>query len=423
MKITLLFLTVFITSYLLHIDPAYAGDTLTWEECICEAKENHPDLISAAERVKQAKRDIEIDLSSILPQVNSSASGKRGRASTAKTRNTYTYGVTGEQLVFDGFKTSSEVSNSFKIMKAVEYTYAVTSSNIRLNLRSAFTELLKAQELITLTEDIVNRRKQNLELVRLRFNAGREHKGSLLTAEADLAQAEFEAAQAERNMSIVQRELTKELGRSVKKEIKAEGNFSLGVDYGAAADFERLADETPFLKELIARKEAARYNLLSKESDFFPQVYLNASAGKTSKSFLPKNEEWSLGWAVSFPLFEGGSRIAEVSKAKSQYNQAKVDERSGRDSVLVTLESAWKNLQDGTANVSVKNKFLEAAEERSKIASVQYEQGLISFDNWIIIENNLVDAKKEYLNAEADMLINEAYWIQAIGGTLDYDKH
>ena len=421
MKIIVLFIPFFILS-LLKIDSACGQDVITWEDCVREAKENHPDLISAAEEVKQAKRDMDIDLSAILPQVTTDASGKRGKTASAKTDYTYKYSLTGEQLVFDGFKTSAEVSNSFKNVKAEEYNYAVTSSNIRLNLRSAFAKLLKAQKLVTLTEEITGRRRQNLELVRLRYEAGREHKGSLLTAEADLAQAEFEVAQAKRNISLAQRELTKELGRNVKKDIKAKGFFTVKKNYSDMLDFESLADNTPFLRELIAKKEAARYNLLSEESDFFPQVYLNTSVGKSGSSFLPRDEQWSAGWSISFPLFEGGSRIAETSKARSQYNQAKADERSGRDSVLVTLESTWKDLQDGIANVSVKNKFLEAAQERAKISSAQYEKGLTSFDDWVIIEDNLVNTKKEYLDVQADMLIDEAYWVQAIGGTLEYDE-
>ncbi len=421
MKIIILFIPFFTLS-LLNSNLVCAQNVLTWGDCVREAKENHPDLISAREEVRQAKRDLDMDLSTILPQVTTAASGKRGKTASSKTDYTYKYSLTGEQLIFDGFKTSAEVSNSFKNVKAKEYSYAVTSSDIRLNLRSAFAELLKAQELITLTEEIAKRRRQNVELVRLRYEAGREHKGSLLTAEADLAQAEFEVVQAQRNISLVQRELTKELGRNVKKATEVKGSFAVSEDYSSMPDFEHLADGTPFLRELIAKKEAARYNMLSEESDFFPLVYLNTSVGKSGSSFLPRDEEWSAGWSVSFPIFEGGSRIAETSKARSEYRQAKADEKSGRDSVLVTLETAWKDLQDEIANVSVKKKFLEAAQERSKISSAQYEKGLTSFDDWIIIEDNLVDAKKDYLNAQTNMLIDEAYWIQAIGGTLEYDK-
>ncbi|HDP16359.1 MAG TPA: TolC family protein, partial [Candidatus Omnitrophica bacterium] len=406
---------------LLYMTPAHARDILTWEECVSEAKKNHPDLLSAAEKVRQAKEDKAIETSSLLPQINSSVSGKSAKSSAGAATDTYSYGLTGEQLVFDGFKTIHNISGASETLKAEEYNYAVTSSNIRLNLRSAFTGLLKARELLSLTKEISKRRNENLELVRLRYEAGREHKGSLLTAEADLAGAEYEVKQAERNIMLSRRELSAEMGLAKPGPVNVAGDFIVPPHYGVKPDIDRLADSTPFLRELMARKEASRHDLKSQKADFLPRIYLNGAVGKTREEWPPGDDTWSFGMTVSLPIFEGGSRISEVKKADSKLRQAEADERSGRDSVLVTLETAWKNLRDAIENVSVRKKFLEATEERARITQAQYETGLISFDNWIIIEDNLVNAKKAFLNAEANMLIAEAYWIQAMGGTLEYD--
>ena len=407
---------------ILNVTFTYSQEILTWEECVRRAKAEHPDLISAAEKVKQTKADRDIAISAILPQLDSELSAGKSKAAGKKAKETYSYSVSGRQLVFDGFKSASGISGSLKTVTAQEYDYAVVSSNIRLNLKSAFAELLKAQELISLTEDIAGRRSQNLRLVTLRYEAGREHKGSLLTAKADMAQAEFEVSQAKRSSSLARRQLLKEMGINKMEPVEVSGDFSIRNSYDDKPDFEYLADTTPFLRELIAKKEAARYDFQSAQSDFFPEVYLNASAGRTSADWPPEGDDWSAGGSVSFPLFEGGSRIAEVSKAKSKLRQAEADERSGRDSVLVTLEKTWKDLKDAIANVSVKEKFMEAAKERAKIASAQYETGLASFNDWVIIEDNLVNARKAYLNAQKDMLVSEAYWIQAIGGTLAYEE-
>ena len=401
---------------------AYSEELITWEECLRTARQSNPDLISAIEQIKQANRDIGIDLSGILPQIDSEVRGKRVKSNTKKPANTYTYTVSASQLVFDGFKTSSEVSNALKTFNAVCYNYDVVSSDVRLALRSAFTNLMRAEALILITENIFLRRKQNLELVKLRYEGGREHRGAYLTAQADVAQAELDIAEAERSVLLSQRELSKELGLEKMKSMVAEGDFSLSGDYSAKPDIDYLARATPFLKELISKKEAAVYNVNSKEADFFPKLYLDGSFGRTNNEWPPKKNEWSAGVSASLPLFEGGSRVLEVSKAKSELIQAKSEERSGRDSVLVTLERSWKNLKDAVADVSVKNKFLIAAEERAKISRAQYATGLTSFNDWIIIEDNLVKAQKAYLDAEAEMLYAEAYWIQAIGGTLAYDE-
>ncbi|MDY6950427.1 MAG: TolC family protein [Thermodesulfobacteriota bacterium] len=396
-----------------------AQESLTWKDCVKEALKQHPDVISAKEKVRQTEADRKITRSAILPQVTTEASGRRSDTETQPEQESYAYAIRGSQLLFDGFKTSSELKAATQTMVAQEYDYAVVSSNVRLALKKAFASLLRAQELISLTEEIAERRRQNVDLIRLRYEAGREHRGALLTAEADLAQASFEVARAKRNLFVAQRELSKELGRKEVSPITAAGSFDMEDLPVERPDFESLAGETPFLKELIARKEAAQWGVKSARAEFFPQVYLNASFGETATDWPPKDDEWSAGVTLSLPIFEGGSRPARVSKSKSQLSQLEADQESGRDSVLLTLEKTWKGLQDAADFVSVQKKFLDAGRERAKIAGAQYSTGLVAFDDWIIIENNLVSAKKAYLDAQADLLVAEANWYQAKGGTLE----
>ena len=406
------------------LNNVYAEKVITWKNCVEEAIKNHPDLISASEKLKQSKSDKAITTSTILPQISADASDKKLETDVKKEYEASSYGITGKQLLFDGFKTANDIKAASETINALQYNYEVTSSNIRLRLRTAFTELLRTQKLVIMTEEIALRRKQNSELVKLRYEAGREHRGSLLTSQADLAQAEFEVVQAKRSVSLAQRQLTKELGRRKIMPIKVNGDFEITDINRKKPNFEYLADNTIFLKELIARKEAARFGLKSAKADFFPKIYANATTGTTNSDWRPDEDTyaWSVGISASLPIFEGGSRIAKVSKAKAGLNKAQADERSGRDSIIFTLEETWTEFQNATDKVSVQRKYLEAAKERAKIANAQYSTGLTSFNDWIIIEDNLVNAKKSFLNAQANVLVNEANWTQAKGGTLNYGE-
>ena len=108
-----------------------------------------------------------------------------------------------------------------------------------------------------------------------------------------------------------------------------------------------------------------------------------------------------------------------MSQAKAVLNQANADERSTKDGIVVALEQNWASLQDAIENVDVQNKFLIAAEERSKIAEAQYSLGMVQFDSWTIIEDDLVRAKKTFLDSGAQALLAEANWIQAKGEVLE----
>ncbi len=268
-----------------------AEEMLTWNDCVKEAKRIHPDLISAQEKLNQARANKAITKSNFLPRITSGLSGKTSKTAAKDTADTYSYDVTGRQLLFDGLKTSYDTASAAENIKLARYSYEVTSSNVRLKLRTAFAGLLRAQDLLSITEDIARRRKKNLELVKLRYEAGREHRGSLLTAQADLAQAEFEFARAKRNINLTQRRLTKELGRRQLTSARAKGDFEVKYSNREKPDFQRLSENNPFLHELIAKKEAARFGLKSAKANFFPEVYANASSGRTGSNWPPDKDK------------------------------------------------------------------------------------------------------------------------------------
>lgn len=392
---------------------------LTWEDCVREARHNNPNLLLATEKLKQAGFNLSITKSNYYPQISGSAGAQTSKADGADRSNSYSFGVSGRQLLFDGLKSQYNVAASSATLQASMYNYAVTSSNLRLQLKKDFVNLLKAQKLVAITSEIAQRRRQSLELIKLGYEAGREHKGSLLTAQADLAEAEFEIAQANRNLEIAARTLCADLGYTKYNPLQVQGDLAVSLTDQATPDFEQIAESVPLLQALIVQKDVSRLSLKSATADMYPSVYASGSAGKSGSNWPPDRSQWSAGVNVSVPIFSGGSQLAAQKKSRSAYNQAQAEERNGRASVILTLAESWANLQDALGQLSVQQKFLVATEERSKIAEAQYKIGLMSFDNWIIIEDDLIRAKKTLLDTQANALLAEANWIQAKGVTLD----
>ena len=401
-----------------------AEEVLTWDACIKEAAKNHPDLIAAQEQVKESEASKKITASTLYPQVDATASATTARNDTGitnSTGDTYTYGVTGSQLIFDGMQTVNNVKSASENIKAAKQNFRFTSATVRYRLRSAFISLLKTQSMLNITQEIYDIRRGNLELIALRYESGLENRGALLTAEANLAQAKYEISQAKRQVEVAQRNLTKEMGRSQLIPMQVKGDFDVADSVGSKPDFESLAVKNPSLQQILAQKNAAEFSLKSTYGAYAHTLSGNAGAGKTDSHWSPKQDEWNMGLTLSLPIFEGGLRNAQVSQAKALLNQLKENERSTRDGIVLTLEQAWAALQDAMDNVGVQKEVLAATEERSRISQAQYSLGFISFDNWTIIEDNLVNAKRTYLFAQAAALLAEANWIQAKGETLEYD--
>ena len=407
-----------------------AEETLSWQDCIKEAAKNHPDLIAAQEGIKESQASKAITASSLFPQIDSSLSASTAKttatnavtgAKTSTTTDSYSYGVSGTQLLFDGFKTLNNVKGASENIKASQEGYRFTSSEVRLNLRTAFINLLTAQELVNVAEEIVKIRRDDLELIALRYESGLENEGSLLTAEADLKEANFELSEAKRDVEVAQRQLTKEMGRQEFKPMSARGDFVVRDTAKEKPDFEAIVKNNPSLLQALANKNAASFNIKSAYANFSPELSGNIGADKSSSTWPPRDKAWNAGLTVTMPIFEGGLRLAQVSQAKALYKQAEANERSTKDAAIYGLAQTWAQLQDTIEAVDVQYTSLNAAAKRSEIAEAQYSTGFISFDNWTIIEDNLVAAKKSYLNSQANMLFAEANWIQAKGETLEYE--
>ncbi len=386
---------------------------LTWEDVLSEAKRKNPALIKAEESLNQARLNYYRSFTNFLPQISFSLGANESGTPGSSSERNYSYGVSGYLSIFSGF---SDLSNS-KIknleLKVYESRYKRALSDMIYKLKKSFIELLWAQEMVKLSEEILRRREENFKLVQFKYEAGREDKGSLLRVEADKFQAEYELAKAKRNLRIVAFQLLKEMGRDEFEIIKVTGSFSVKEPAGIST--EDLVKKTP--EYLIAE-----YNLKKSEleittarSEFYPEISLSGSTSKSGEKWLPEEERWSVGLNLSYPIFPGGKNIYDLKIAKT--NKAIYEEslRETKQQIFTNIETALNSFIDAVENLKVREKYLIASEEQSKITSEKYINGLESYYNWYNVEENFINSKKSVLNAKKEAMISEIYFKNILG--------
>ena len=79
----------------------------------------------------------------------------------------------------DVYKRQTQAGVAFQRARvdAAQGNFNRVAARIRSDLKSAYSDLMYAQENRDLARKILARRKDNLDLVELRFEGGREHKG------------------------------------------------------------------------------------------------------------------------------------------------------------------------------------------------------------------------------------------------------
>jgi len=382
---------------------ALSVDALDWQTAVKLAQQNNPELKSAAKQTESAQWIYYKSFSSFLPQLSASASIDRTSSG---------YGLSVSQDIFTGF------DNYLSGLSArANYDYCLasqikTESDLFYDLRRSFVDLAIADENIGLLKSILERRKNNTELIELRYESGREDRGALLRTQADRADAEYNVKAA-----VGSRALAKlKLGQLVSAEVinaegKLEGKASAGPDYRA------LLNNSPSYVMSLRQLERSEITFRKTIGEFLPSVSLSGSYRKSGTDWPPNNSSSnSLSLNVSYSLFPGGGNIADRVIYGAQYDQAKQDFQKSKDDLRYSLESAYQALEDAVEAEKISRLLLNAAALRAEIARTKYLNGLINYDAWDIIETDYINAQKNLLSKKKTALYAEAAWHNSYGG-------
>jgi outer membrane protein TolC len=390
---------------------------LTWQDAFSEAFAKNPAILRAVQNKKVAEDSYRRSYSAVLPQLSASASGGNSLQG-----DSYSLSLSGRLSLFSGFYNTSQIKKAkAQLNAATQQSNRVIADEI-FGLRSAFIDVLAAQEFVTLSEEIFRIRKQNADLIRLQYDAGREDKGSYLRTEADVYQSEYEKEQAKRNLRVAQSALIRTIGRDNEFEALSVTATFTAPRRRVMPEFNRTALETP--EYLIAKyqMESSEYDLRSAKSGFYPSLDLSASVGKNGTTWFPGNDSHNAALTLSYPFFPGGRNFYDARIAKKNVEIAAQGLRDTTLSARYNVEKYWNDLVNAIENTGVREKYLAASTEQSVIITTKYLNGLESYQNWYTIQNDFINSKESLLNSYTNALTAEALWYKITGDTIGIFK-
>jgi len=403
---------------LLSIAVRAAEPPVTWDDCVGELIRNNPQLQAAGAVVEKARADVMGNYGPFLPQI--SANGSIGKSNTEldtgyQDSTSYQASLSAYQSLFAGFGDVATLRRSQALLTIAEINFQTTKAALSATLRQSFARLLYAQDFVRLSEVIAARRKENVNLVEMRFEAGRENKGSALRSKAYYRQAKFEVTQAFRGLKTAQQQMAATLGRHEITLMTVTGKWDF-ADLPETPDFNALVFQTPDYRSAATQVRAAKEGIRIAKSTFYPTWSANASIGRSDDdSLIPKNDQWSVSTAISYPLFVGGQHWYGVRGAKADQRKAEDTLNDTENQMVATLEDRFVVWQDAAERTDVQDEFLKAAEVRAEIARAQYQNGLLSFEDWDLIENDLIDKQKAMLTSQRDAVVARSGWEKALG--------
>lgn len=390
-------------------------EELSWKEIVELAQKNSLELQSSILTYESTKA-LEISArSGFFPKLSASATNSQSGGEALNFSNAYSTQLNISQNIFAGFSDLNQFrqskSNSEQSLANLNLIKAKLSSQLKQALATYFYSL----ESKKLASDIVKRRDDNLKNVDLRFQSGRENKGSVLLSKSYLDEAKYDLQKANHDAEVSGEDLKRLLGLSSEEVIAltdAIPNLSIGKEI---PNFQKLSQQTPDVIALSAQEQSADYEVEMAKSSFVPSLDVSGNYGYTDSKFFPQKDRWTVGLTLSVPLFDGGRDYSSLKSASYRY-QAYGRQRSDLlQKNVIVLKSAYFEFLASIEKEKLDESFKEAVLIRAQIARSKYNNGLTTFDEWDRVESDLISRQRASLNSRRDRILKEALWEQAQG--------
>ncbi|MBC7385378.1 MAG: TolC family protein [Cryobacterium sp.] len=402
-----------------------SAETISWPSAVEITTKNNAELRGARADFDSTQALENSAKSGYLPVVTGTLSATKSNTPVVsgsgavvggnRTATTYSATLSASENIFNGLADLGRTQQAEANTRVAAATLQTVRAKASRDLKANFESLTYSKESVRLTSEILKRREDNLRLVELRFESGRENKGSVLLSRAYLNQARYENLQAKNAVSRARVDLAKTLGIDDESTLDVTGEVPLDPPPSADLAWTKLASETPDHVKSAAQEDAAMAATTIARSGFFPTLGLTGSAGRQGDRFFPEDHRWSVGLNLTFPLFSGFKDYANLksaiaSRVSSLESRVSVD----RD-LLVRLKQARNDFEEAFEKLKVDESFRDAAQTRAEIARNKYNNGLQTFDDWDIIESDLINRQKVALASKQNRVVNEAAWEQVQG--------
>jgi outer membrane protein TolC len=302
--------------------------------------------------------------------------------------------------------------------RASRYTLQSVLNDLRLNIRSAFFNVLRQQGAVAVQESNVQLAQEQLNQSRLLFEQAQIARVDVTRFETQLAQARFNLADATNQLGLARTQLNFLLNRPIETEFTA-------ADPGALPTAPATADETvntalslrPELRAIQAQRDALRQQRRVTEAGDDPtlSVGVNYNRNFDAVGFGGRANQTTANVTLNWPFFDAGATRARVKKVRQDEEQARIQLEQQKLTVSQEVRNALINLTNSRQRLDAAETQVTLAEEVYRLARIRRDAGEGTYVEVIDAQNQVVLARNGVVNARYDYLTAYSQLQRAVG--------
>ena len=432
-------------------EPKPVTRTITLSQVMADIVVENRDVIDARLQELSGKQDVNRTRSQLLPRIDLTGSGviiDDDRASPGiAAERTLSGGLELSQIIWSE-QAWANLSIQKHLQKNREWERQRVELDVALSGATTYLQLLRAKTFENIQRENVRLTRSNLELAEMRVAIGTANPAELHRWRSQIANDRKAVIQANADRNVAEIALNQLLHRPVEESfatveadvsdpalptharIHAYAQNPRHFRMFRAFMSEQALKNAPELKALDAAIAAQQRAKTSATASFLsPTLALQAEttrrfdtggAGAVDIPGGPDDTDWSVALGLSFPIFSGGSRIADLRQA----NQELLILQNQRDDVAKRIEqrvrSAMHQAGASGAGIGLSEEAAIAAEANLEYVRDAYSRGVVSILQLLDAQNAAITARLAAADAVYDYLIDLLEVERAGGGFTFY---
>ncbi|WP_160243707.1 multidrug efflux RND transporter AdeIJK outer membrane channel subunit AdeK [Acinetobacter indicus] len=389
---------------------------------------NNRDLRTAALNIQRAQQQYQITENNQLPTIGASGSVLRQDTMSNQGRGPSTsynvgLGVTAYELDFWG-RVRSLRDNALDNFLATQSARDATQIALIGQVSQAWLSYSFANANLKLAEQTLKAQLESYNLNKKRFDVGidselpvRQAQISVETARNDVANYKTQVAQAQNLLNLLVGQPVPANLLPAQRITRITSNTAIGA--GLPSD---LLVNRPDVRAAEYRLSAAGANIAAARARLFPTISLTGSAGYASADlsdlFKSGNFVWSIGPSLDIPIFDWGTRQANIRISETDQQIALSDYEK-------SIQTAFREVNDALAvrenigdRIAAQRRLVEATNTTYRLSEARFRAGINSYLTVLDAQRASYAAEQGLLLLEQANLNNQVELYKTLGGGL-----
>lgn len=328
-------------------------------------------------------------------------------------------------LDFGRRKASAEAAGDQ--LAAAGFSFNRVIQDVVFSVQQAYYALAAANAAVSAAQQNLQLAQADYEAAGQRMNLGLATSPEYLLAKEQVAEANFQVANADLIVRDTEANLAVAVGVPANQPLPIETLERQPIPSTLGSDVEALMEaarrQRPDLAASVATVYTREAQLAGAKAQWYPTIQFNGAYGETIYDYTFSgpptidaiDPQYGALVTLKWDLFTGFKRLNDIRAAEAQHRAARADVASLELSAYAQVWQAYYQFQSSSTKYQYAQALIEAAQEAYAANSETYRQGLSTIVELLTADRDLANARYTLIQSRADLLTAAAAAAYASG--------